>query len=125
MSHDSIFALHPELTPTQRAMLRGLSFEAAAQAVRDLEALNAAPRGAVRASRSAQATEIAERFGRATKPKEIHWDGNELVLERITPEQARELLAARGYTPPVRANLDAVRSALMSSTATAAGRPIR
>jgi hypothetical protein len=124
--HDSIFALHPWLTPAQRVYLKGLSFEQASAAVRQLVDASTAPRGAVRASRSQQANEIAERFGRAVKEPSIHWEGNELVLERISPTAARELLAARGYqAPATRADMAEVRAAIFASAASANGRALR
>ena len=60
--------------------------------------------GAVRATRSNTeiAESIANRFGRSSKKPTIHWEGNELVLERISKADAIGILAARGEAPPPR-----------------------
>ena len=46
--------------------------------------------------------ELAERFGRPSRPQTVHWERNTLVLPQITPEQARAVLAKRGGAPPPR-----------------------
>ena len=41
-------------------------------------------------------------MGRSTRKPSVHWEGNELVLERISKEDAIAILAAHGEAPPPR-----------------------
>lgn len=142
-----LLASRPDLTEGQRSYL-------ASKPLRDVEALLASPllgkpadggtanaarvtatrgetqasreeaRGAIRASRSQSAEQIAERFGRPSKPAKIHWEGTSLVLERITREEARRVLAAHGHAPePTVADLrtELIRSEIMTAARAAKG----
>jgi hypothetical protein len=135
-AHDALFASRPDLTPGQIAFLKGQSLERAAELLAQLprttQQATAERGGAIRASRSSsqEAEEIANRFGRALKVPEIHWEGNELVLPQLTKTQAAKVLASRGYELPAgrphlptdASNMADVRREIMTAAMGARGR---
>jgi hypothetical protein len=76
---------------------------------------------AIRASRSRDAAAIAEKFGRSAKAPSIRWEGSSLVLERVSRDEAKRILAIHGKnappgsrfdTPDFRANVMAAAAAM-------------